>query len=148
MKKKIKEDKRRKQGKSRHIILFICFRYSCCPSFWYAVFSDFVFMSFCPVLWNRSFRWEAGCGRYGENECEIGEIVTFQKSGRTVTHRVTGLKEHGYQTKGDANQEADYDLLQQEQIVGTVVFCILIWDTGYFGCRNTESLLSVEESPF
>ncbi len=55
---------------------------------------------------------------------KIGEIVTFQKSGRTVTHRVTGLKEHRYQTKGDANQEADYDLRQQEQIVGTVASCI------------------------
>ena len=54
----------------------------------------------------------------------MGEIVTFKKRVRPVTLRVPGWKDHVYQTKGDGIQDADYDLLQQEQIVGTVVFCI------------------------
>ena len=125
MKKKIKEDKRRKQGKSRHIILFYLFSILLLSILLVCGFFRFRFY----VVLSGSMEPKLPVGSLVVADTEstnvkIGEIVTFQKSGRTVTHRVTGLKEHGYQTKGDANQEADYDLLQQEQIVGTVVFCI------------------------
>ena len=116
MKKKIKEDKRRKQGKSRHIILFYLF--------------SILLLSILLVCGFFRFRFYVVLSGSMEPKLPVGSLVvadterTNVKIGEIVTHRVTGLKEHGYQTKGDANQEADYDLLQQEQIVGTVVFCI------------------------
>ena len=103
MKKKIKEDKRRKQGKSRHIILFYLFSILLLSILLVCGFFRFRFY----VVLSGSMEPKLPVGSLVVADTErtnvkIGEIVTFQKSGRTVTHRVTGLKEHGYQTKGDA----------------------------------------------
>lgn len=125
MKKNIKKNKRRKQGKGRRRFLFSLFSILLLSILLVCGFFRFRFY----VVLSGSMEPKLPVGSLvvadtERTDVKIGEIVTFQKSGRTVTHRVTGRKEHGYQTKGDANQEADYDLLQPEQIVGTVVFCI------------------------
>ncbi len=125
MKKKIKKGKRRKQEKSRRRVLFSLFSVLLLSILLVCGFFRFRFY----VVLSGSMEPKLPVGSLVVTDTEktdvkVGEIVTFQKNGRAVTHRVTGRKEHGYQTKGDANQEADYDLMQPEQMVGTVVFCI------------------------
>ena len=41
-----------------------------------------------------------------KTEAGIGDAVTFERDGRTVTHRIVGKTEKGYLTKGDANRVA------------------------------------------
>ncbi len=53
---------------------------------------------------------------------EPGEILTFQRDGRNVTHRVEEKTSGGYITRGDANQEADQGIVRPGEVVGTVVF--------------------------
>lgn len=57
-----------------------------------------------------------------KTEAGIGDAVTFERDGRTVTHRIVGKTEKGYLTKGDANREADSSPVESGEVVGTVVF--------------------------
>lgn len=58
---------------------------------------------------------------YAENE-----IVTYvSESGALVTHRITGITEDGFITRGDANNTVDGEApIAKEKIVGKVVFVI------------------------
>src|SRR3989344_4868414 len=52
---------------------------------------------------------------------EVGDIVAFKDAakGQTVTHRIVGVEDGGfYQTKGDANEEADFTLVPKENVIG------------------------------
>jgi signal peptidase len=59
---------------------------------------------------------------------EEGDVVTFDRPGGDdrVTHRVVDVRESGgellFQTKGDANEEADAQLVPAENVVGRVAF--------------------------
>jgi signal peptidase I len=55
----------------------------------------------------------------------VGDIVTFQHSGQTVTHRIAAIDEHGdarvFTTKGDANEAADPEPVSFDDRVGLLV---------------------------
>ena len=62
---------------------------------------------------------------------ESGDVITFRSGdGPVTTHRVTAVQESGgtiaFETKGDANEEADSGLVHPGQVVGTVGFSIPI----------------------
>jgi signal peptidase I len=55
----------------------------------------------------------------------INDVVTFDRAGRSVTHRVVGQKADGrWRTKGDANPAADSELVQPGDVVGQVRFMV------------------------
>jgi len=63
------------------------------------------------------------------NTIEVGDIITFHSpiDGRLVTHRVIAIQEKSpryFQTKGDANEDADPYLVPAENMVGQVKFHI------------------------
>jgi len=55
----------------------------------------------------------------------VGDVVTFQHRGRTVTHRIAAIEEHGdarvFRTKGDANDVADPEPVSFDDRVGLLV---------------------------
>ena len=58
-----------------------------------------------------------------------GDIITFTLAGDVpVTHRIVAVTEENgqtlYQTKGDANEQADNTLVHPEQILGSPLFSI------------------------
>ena len=58
------------------------------------------------------------------NSYAVGDIVTFERNGNLITHRIVGEGEDGFVTKGDANNAEDADALGEENIVGKVVLVI------------------------
>jgi signal peptidase len=58
----------------------------------------------------------------------IGDIITFKRAGQIVTHRIikTITDSNGiyYQTKGDANNSIDTQLVSQSDIIGQGVFTV------------------------
>ncbi|WP_161974967.1 signal peptidase I [Bacillus timonensis] len=59
------------------------------------------------------------------NQVKVNDVVTYQKGQQTfVTHRVVDIFENrddvSFQTKGDANNVSDQDLVTPNQIVGTL----------------------------
>ena len=54
----------------------------------------------------------------------VGDVVTFERNGNLITHRIVGESENGFVTKGDANNAEDADALREENIVGRVVLVI------------------------
>lgn len=54
-------------------------------------------------------------------EYEVNDIIMFQGKGSIpVTHRIIGVDEDGFITKGDANNTEDEDRVKKEQIIGKV----------------------------
>ncbi len=55
-----------------------------------------------------------------------GDVITYRTTGDSVptTHRVVGTVDDGYQTKGDANEDADAGVVGPEAVVGRVVLTI------------------------
>lgn len=55
----------------------------------------------------------------------VGDVVTFQHKGATVTHRIAGIDEYGdaraFRTKGDANEVADPEPVAFDGEVGLLV---------------------------
>lgn len=59
-----------------------------------------------------------------DEEICIGDIITFQKQGTVITHRIDGRTQNGYITKGDANSLVDAGTVSIDQIIGKVLFYI------------------------
>ncbi|MGN0701733.1 MAG: signal peptidase I [Lentihominibacter sp.] len=59
-------------------------------------------------------------------ERNIGErdIIAFDAGGTTVTHRVVGIREDGFVTKGDANESSDPGIVGKSKVEGKVVMWI------------------------
>ena len=55
---------------------------------------------------------------------KVGDIVTYQTGGMSVTHRIIAVHENGYRTKGDANNTDDGADIPQNAVVGKVVLVI------------------------
>lgn len=59
-----------------------------------------------------------------------GDIITYviDDKGTTVTHRIVGIDENNktVQTKGDNNEYPDVELVEEENIIGRIVFKIPI----------------------
>lgn len=54
-----------------------------------------------------------------KKDYQENDIVTFiDVNGSFVTHRIVGLTNNGYVTKGDANQSVDPGFVRKEKIVG------------------------------
>ncbi len=55
-----------------------------------------------------------------------GDVITYRTTGDSVptTHRVVGAVDGGYQTKGDANEDADAGTVAPEAVIGRVVLTI------------------------
>src|SRR3989344_3631168 len=61
-----------------------------------------------------------------------GEIIAFKdpvKQSITVTHRIAGVKTQNgkifYETKGDANEEADFNLVPAQNVIGKASYGIV-----------------------
>ncbi|WP_336001252.1 signal peptidase I [Halorientalis halophila] len=77
----------------------------------------------------------------------VGDVITYEKAGASdgdvpVTHRVIGMQDGEYVTKGDANENADSATVAPENVLGRVVLTIpfighvVLWantPTGYVG---------------
>ena len=70
-------------------------------------------------------------GEVGAADVAVGDVVTYRRSPTDevpVTHRVIGIVDTAdgvaYQTKGDANEDADAALVNPDQLVGKVVLTI------------------------
>ena len=57
----------------------------------------------------------------GDTSPKVGEVVAFDATGKTVTHRVAAITDMGYVTKGDANAVEDPNLLLPDRVIGTYV---------------------------
>ena len=53
-----------------------------------------------------------------------GDIIMFRSGANTTTHRITEVTPEGYQTKGDANNTADADVVPPEDVLGRVVLTL------------------------
>jgi len=54
------------------------------------------------------------------NDIELKDVITYNQDGEYITHRVIGVYNGTYVTKGDANNSKD-DPIDQKQVVGKVV---------------------------
>ena len=52
---------------------------------------------------------------------DTGDVVTFERDGATITHRIVDRTEGGYVTAGDANGAPDDWIVPEDRVVGTVV---------------------------
>jgi len=52
----------------------------------------------------------------------IGRIVTYEKNGTRVTHRIIDIKNGDYITKGDASEDPDALPVRPDEIKGVVLF--------------------------
>lgn len=60
-----------------------------------------------------------------DTDPEVGEIITYQirsETGNVVCHRVVEQTEHGYITKGDANNTVDLHEVTKQDVIGTYLF--------------------------
>jgi signal peptidase I len=59
---------------------------------------------------------------------KVGDVIAFKQGKNTITHRIVGVTESGYKTKGDANEEADSAIVPKSSIVGAQVY--MFWNLG------------------
>lgn len=59
-----------------------------------------------------------------QSSYEIEDIISFQEEGAIITHRIITIDRERYITKGDANNVADTEEVQQKQILGKVILTI------------------------
>lgn len=53
-----------------------------------------------------------------EKQYSIGEIITFNRGDIAITHRIVGMKNGQFVTRGDANKAADPELVSQLNVIG------------------------------
>ena len=62
------------------------------------------------------------------SQLQIGDIITFQQDGRTISHRILDITEEKgtikFETKGDNNEFKDPELVEVGQVYGKVLFKI------------------------
>lgn len=54
----------------------------------------------------------------------VGDIITFEANGSSVTHRIVSVGEDGMRTKGDANNTEDAQPIKQSRVIGKVILVI------------------------
>jgi signal peptidase I len=55
---------------------------------------------------------------------QIGDVITFKRGDITVTHRIVGIKNNQFVTKGDANKAQDPQLVSKFNVIGRVFITI------------------------
>src|SRR5581483_11590867 len=48
----------------------------------------------------------------------VGDVITFNRGSITVTHRIHAIKNGQFQTKGDANDAIDPELVNKNDVIG------------------------------
>ncbi|WP_435177322.1 signal peptidase I [Halorussus sp. AFM4] len=61
------------------------------------------------------------------DEYATGDVLTYVRGGRVVTHRVVETTPEGYVTKGDANDEPDDGLVERNRVVGEVIASVPLY---------------------
>ncbi len=59
-----------------------------------------------------------------QNNYAVGDVITFESEGSSVTHRIVAADEEGYHTKGDANNTADSQPINKTSVTGKVI-CVI-----------------------
>ena len=59
-----------------------------------------------------------------QNNYRVGEVITFKKDDKTITHRIMHVKNGEYLTAGDANEEFDFGTVSKRAVIGKVVLDI------------------------
>ena len=54
----------------------------------------------------------------------VGDIITFDAGGSSVTHRIVSVGEDGMRPKGDANNTEDAQPIKQSRVIGKVILVI------------------------
>jgi len=55
---------------------------------------------------------------------KLNNIITYNYNQKLITHRIIGIKNESFITKGDANNTEDLNKVELDQIKGKVVFYI------------------------
>lgn len=81
----------------------------------------------------------------GDKNVRTGDIVTYRLGGTEgretlVTHRIVGMENGMYITKGDANDGRDQYLVAEEQLVGTYLYQIP--KIGYLAAKLDQKVLT------
>lgn len=58
------------------------------------------------------------------NDYKERDIIAFENNGMLITHRIADVTEHGFVTKGDANDTVDLAEVTKENVRGRVVMWI------------------------
>jgi len=53
-----------------------------------------------------------------EQNYTAGDVVTFKNGARIITHRIFKIKDNEIITKGDANEDPDFDVIPNSHIIG------------------------------
>lgn len=69
-----------------------------------------------PAIGSGALVFVHASGDYG-----VGDVVTFDQDGVTVTHRIVRATDQGYVTRGDANAGVDDWRVTDDEVVGKVV---------------------------
>lgn len=59
-----------------------------------------------------------------KQDYSTGDVITFKYQGSLVTHRIVGVTDEGFTTKGDANNAGDREPVSREATVGKVILVI------------------------
>lgn len=62
--------------------------------------------------------------RRKQDSYAVGDVITFESEGLSVTHRIIAIDGEGYRTKGDANNTADAQVVKQSAVIGKVIIAI------------------------
>lgn len=54
----------------------------------------------------------------------IGDVIAFKRGDITVTHRIVGIKDGLFETKGDANNSVDPQMVTKSNIIGKEFFVL------------------------
>lgn len=68
---------------------------------------------------------------------EVGDVVSFRRDGKVVTHRIVEVNSDHYITKGDANDGRDAPV-SRDQVMGKVIFSVPLY--GYFFTLASSSI--------
>ena len=61
-----------------------------------------------------------------ETDYGIGDIITYQRNGEVITHRIHDVKGEDIFTKGDANQSVDTATILHQNIIGKYLYYVPI----------------------
>lgn len=87
------------------------------------------------------------------NDYKIGDVITFLHSGEQIptTHRIIGLTNDGFITKGDANNTKDILPVSKDEVIGEVVghypklgkFASWVKDEGWIYIAGALAILAI-----
>lgn len=84
-----------------------------------------------------------------QSSYEMEDIISFQEEGAIITHRIISIDREQYITKGDANNVADTEEVQQKQILGKVILTIpllgylVMWLMSPFGIISLFIIIGI-----